>query len=238
MHGEDRVRTLSLYALCAVAIAGLVVLFQLRHPNDILAEVSAGRTRLHGLVASLSIWGSVLFILAYAALMTLIWIPSWPCSMIGGFLFGAAFGSVYSLIGSTLGAVVAFELARSGLAHRISHENPLFRRLHAGFQRDAFEYVIALRLLPVMPFGIIHVAAAVFGVPLRIFTIGTAIGMVPCIVIYSLLGTDLDRIAASGQRVDAATLTDSRVLVPLFALAALALVPIVIRRIRERYARS
>jgi uncharacterized membrane protein YdjX (TVP38/TMEM64 family) len=224
---------LGLYALCAFAVAGLIVLFELRHPFEILAMISAGRASLHALVSTLGFWAPVLFVLAYAGLMVLIWVPSWPCSMMGGFLFGTAAGTVYSLIGATLGAVAAFALARSGLAQRISQRNPLFRRLQVGFQRDALEYVVALRLLPVMPFGIIHVAAAVFGVPLGIFTLGTILGMIPCVLIYAALGADVDRIAAAGGRIDAATLTDSRVLVPLFALAALALVPVAIRRIRE-----
>lgn len=228
-----------LYTLCALALAGLVVfvLFEVRNPSEIFAGLTTGRARLHALVASLGLWGPLLFTLGFAALMLLIWVPTWPCSLIGGFLFGTAFGTGYSLVGSTLGAVAVFALARSGLAHRIPRWHPLLRRLHAGFQRDALEYVIALRLLPVMPFGIVHVAAAAFGVPLRIFTLGTFVGMIPFVLIWAALGADLDQIAASGKRIDIGTLASSRVLLPLFALAALALVPVAIRRIRERLAR-
>jgi uncharacterized membrane protein YdjX (TVP38/TMEM64 family) len=166
--------------------------------------------------------------------MVLIWVPSWPCTMIGGFLFGPVLGFGYSLIGSTAGAVAAYGLARTGLAHRVSRRYALVRRLHDGFARDALQYVIVLRLIPVMPFGIIHVAAAMFRVPLGTFVLGTVIGMIPCIAIYAVLGAQLDRIAAEGGHVNAATFLDVHVWGPLLALAALALAPTVVRWLRKR----
>lgn len=226
--------TLGLSVLCALAIVGVIALVEVRDPSALLAQLSQGRTELHGFVTRLGVWAPIAFIAAYAALMLLIWFPSWPCSMMGGFLFDAAGGTIYSLVGSTIGAVVVFELARAGLADRRSLQHPIVRRLDMGFQRDALEYVVALRVMPVMPFGIVHVAAGAFHVPLRTFTIGTAIGMIPCVLIYALLGADLDRIFAKGGHVSATTFLSPAVFGPLFALAALALVPVAVRRLRER----
>jgi uncharacterized membrane protein YdjX (TVP38/TMEM64 family) len=226
--------TLGLVALCVLAVTGVVVLVEYGNLPKILDELSAGRAHLHSLVATLGFWAPVIFIIAYAALMLLIWVPSWPCTVIGGFLFGTVEGTICSLIATTLGAVGVFELARAGLAQRLPRSHPLMRRLDAGFRRDALEYVIALRVMPVIPFGIIHVAAAAFGISLRVFTLGTVIGMLPCVLIYSFLGEDLDQVLANGGHLTVADFLSLRVMAPLFALAALALVPIAVRRFRER----
>jgi uncharacterized membrane protein YdjX (TVP38/TMEM64 family) len=89
-----------------------------------------------------------------------------------------------------------------------------------------------------MPFGVIHVASAAFGVPLRTFTTGTAIGMVPCVFLYGLLGAQLARVAAAGKTLDVATFVNPSVGVPLFGLAALALIPALIREVRARMVRA
>jgi len=229
-------RTIALAVLCVCAVAGALVLFEIRDPNELLVRIAQGRAAIHAHADGLGPWAPAVFVLGYAILMVLIWVPSWPCSMLGGFLFGALGGSVYSLAGSTLGAVAAYGLSRSGLAHRLSQQNPLLRRLRDGFHRDALEFIVALRIMPVMPFGIVHVAAAMFKVPLGTFTLGTAIGMIPCVAIYALLGTELDRLAQQGRRVDATAFADARVWGPLLALAALALVPVAVRRLRSHRA--
>jgi uncharacterized membrane protein YdjX (TVP38/TMEM64 family) len=215
-----------------MAAAGVLVLFEIRNPSRIISALSEGQGHLHVLVAKLGFWGPLLFMAGYCALMLMIWVPSWPCTLIGGFLFGPVPATIYSLIATTLGAMGVFALARSGLAHRIALESPFLRKLDAEFKRNAFEYVVALRILPIVPFGIVHVAAAVLGVSLRVFTLGTIVGMVPGIIIYAILGADLDRIAAAGQALDATTFLKPNVIGPLFALAALIVVPILVRRFR------
>jgi uncharacterized membrane protein YdjX (TVP38/TMEM64 family) len=229
-------KTVSIAALCVLSIAGICVVIEFRNLGDVLHEVVAAEADLHHLLAGLGVWGPLGFVAAYAVFMLGIWVPSWPLSVIGGFLFGPIFGTIYALVGSTLGAIGVFELTKSGLQQRIPRSGKLMQTLEAGFRRDALEYVIVLRVMPVMPFGIIHVAAAIFGIPLRIFVLGTVIGMVPCIAIYAILGNDLDKILGSGRKLDASTLLEPRVLLPLAALAALALVPIGLKRLRERRA--
>jgi uncharacterized membrane protein YdjX (TVP38/TMEM64 family) len=174
------------------------------------------------------------FVAGYAAAMLFIWIPAWPCTVIGGFLFGAMLGVPLSVAGSTLGAVGVFLLGRSVWARRIVFGHPTLQRLKEGCRRDAFAYLVALRLVPIMPFGVIHVAAAYFDVSLPTFILGTAAGMVPCIAIYSLLGADLDALALHGGVPDAHALLHPSILLPLSGLAVLALVPVVARRVRAK----
>jgi uncharacterized membrane protein YdjX (TVP38/TMEM64 family) len=204
------------------------------NPKQILVELSKERALLHAFVLQHSILAALIFVGAYAALMLLIWIPAAPCTIIGGLLFGVRLGVPYSVISSTLGAIGVFALGKSALGERISQNNALLYRLKDGFQKDALAYVAALRLMPAMPFGIIHVAAAYFDVPFSSFVLGTVLGMIPCIVIFSVLGVGLDSLIARGGGLNAQVFLKPDVVVPLTALAALALAPALIRRLRAR----
>ncbi len=227
--------TLQLVVLCVLGAAGIYAIFQVAHAQALLEQVYVGQARIHAFVAHLGLWGPILFIVIYAAIMLLIWFPSWPCILVGGFLFGPIPAAIYSLIASTTGAVGVFELTRAGLGHRIPRTSPMLRRLDAGFKRDALEYIIVMRLIPVMPFGIVHIGAGLLGVSLRTFALGTMVGMIPGTFFWALLGHDFAGLAARGAAFDARTFLSPNFSAPLFGLAALALAPMAIRRIRERF---
>jgi uncharacterized membrane protein YdjX (TVP38/TMEM64 family) len=228
----------SLAVLGFFAILGVCALIWLwnHRTGKLFADLLMYHQQIHAFASDHVLVAPAAFILAYAGLMLLIWIPSWPCTVLGGFLFGATLGIPCSLAGSTLGALGVFALGRSAWGRRLSVRNPLLQKIRHGLSRDAFAYVAALRLMPVMPFGIVHVAAAYFEVPLPAFTLGTMVGMVPCIVIYSLLGADIDLLASRGAVFNMAALMHPNVLVPLSGLAALAVVPAVLRQVRAKRA--
>jgi uncharacterized membrane protein YdjX (TVP38/TMEM64 family) len=88
-------RSWGIAALGCLAILGIVALIWLWHrqPEQILTDLSNHRAQLHAYILQNTLLASIAFIAAYAALMLLICIPSWPCTVIGGFLFGAVLGS-------------------------------------------------------------------------------------------------------------------------------------------------
>jgi uncharacterized membrane protein YdjX (TVP38/TMEM64 family) len=216
--------------LAIFAVLGVIVVLSVHHPDQLLNQLVADRAQAHAFVARMGLAAPLLYVLAYAALMLLLWLPAWPCTVVGGFLFGPWFAIPCALAGSTLGGTSAFLLARAGFGGRLPSRNPFVQRLAAGFQRDALSYVFALRVIPIMPFGIIHLAAAACNVPFWKFVLGTAAGMVPSIVIFAVLGSDLDSVANSGARLDVGILLRPNVAIPLSALALLAIVPATVKR--------
>jgi uncharacterized membrane protein YdjX (TVP38/TMEM64 family) len=202
-------------------------------PRQAFDQVAAQRAWFEAVVASHGVLAPMAYILCYAALMTLIWIPASMVTVIGGFLFGFWLGALCSLAGATLGATAVFLLARRGLVGLVRLAGPYVQRLEAGFRADALSYVLGLRLLPVVPFAVVTVVAAALGVSLRVFIVGTVLGIIPSTMIYAGLGNGLREATLDGAALDGALLLRPGLLLPLLGLAALIIAPVIWRRWRR-----
>ena len=169
----------------------------------------------------------------------------------GGFLFGVAIGASAAVIGATIGATLIFLLARSALGEPLLRRaGPRAQQLAQGFRADAFSYLLFLRLVPAFPFFLVNLVPAFAGVRLGPFVAATALGVIPASLVYAFAGTGLDSIITAQKnsyqdclaagRTDCLLSFDARdVLTPhllgaLVALGLLALVPVVVRRLRAR----
>ena len=89
-------------------------------------------------------------------------------TVIGGILFGAMLGGAAAMVGATIGAICIFLIARSAVGeHLVRRAGPLAEKLAQGFRDDAFSYLLFLRLVPIFPFWVINLVAALCGVRLR-----------------------------------------------------------------------
>jgi uncharacterized membrane protein YdjX (TVP38/TMEM64 family) len=168
----------------------------------------------------------------YAGLMTLLWIPPWLCTVVGGFLFGTWLGTPFALVGACSGAVAVFILARTGFGGLLERAGPTVRKLEAGFRRNAFSYLLALRLIPVVPFVAINLAAAAVALPLRTFALATLIGIAPSTLIYASIGDALAGVSEGQLALDSSLWSQPRFVLPLLGLAALAMLPVLYRWVR------
>jgi uncharacterized membrane protein YdjX (TVP38/TMEM64 family) len=87
--------------------------------------------------------------------------------------------------------------------------------------------------MPVVPFWMVNLAAATFGVRPAPFLLATAIGIVPGTTIYAGLGAGIGDVLAQGGRPDLAVVFTPPVLLPLMGLAGLALAPVAWRAWRR-----
>ncbi|HBA43933.1 MAG TPA: hypothetical protein DCZ07_13265, partial [Alphaproteobacteria bacterium] len=70
----------------------------------------------------------------------------------GGFLFGPVFGTLWTVIGATIGATLLFLAAKTALGDVLrAKAGPAIRRMEAGFQDNALSYMFVLRLVPIFP---------------------------------------------------------------------------------------
>jgi len=172
-------------------------------------------------------------------------------TVIGGILFGAVLGGAAALVGATTGAICIFLIARSAVGeYFVRRAGPLAEKLAQGFRADAFSYLLFLRLVPIVPFWLVNLVAALAGVRLAVFAGATALGIIPATFIFAFFGAGLDSVitaqqAAYGACVAAArpdcrlqfhlhTAITPELLAALGALGVLALVPVVVRRLRRR----
>jgi len=153
------------------------------------------------------------FSLPGAAIMTLA----------GGAVFGLATGTIVVSFASSIGATLAFLAARFIFRDSVQRRfKDRLQRLNDGVQRDGGFYLLSLRLVPVFPFFVINLVAAL--TPLRTWTFYwvSQIGMLPATLVYVYAGTQLGQLSAPG---------DILSLPLLGAFVLLALLPLLMRRV-------
>jgi len=214
-----------LLVLGALAIVGLVLIYFAGGPHRVLALVGEQGDKLHGLVARFGVGAALVFIVAYAALMTTLWVPAWPCTVTAGFLFGLWPGALCALAGATLGATAVFALARRGLSGVTRRADPFVRRFESGFRRSAFSYLLALRLVPFIPFNAVNVLSGIVGMRLGTYVLATVLGMVPSTLIYASFGHGLESLLRDDAARDTSIWSRPALVMLLVGLAVIALVP-------------
>lgn len=148
----------------------------------------------------------------------------------GGFLFGALLGTIAAVVGATAGASAVFLAARyvAGDILRRRAEGAV-RRMERGFRRNAFSYLLFLRLVPLFPFWLVNLVPAFLGVPFRIYLLTTIIGIIPGALVYSLVGDGLGAILDAGGEPDLDIIFEPKILAPMLGLALLSLLPVLWR---------
>lgn len=237
--------------LLVASMAGAYALGLHRYLSlDALLQHRAGLARFvdeHQVMALLA------FAAAYAASVALSIPGASLLTLIGGFLFGAWIGGVVSVLAATLGAIGVFLVARSALGEALQRKaGPALARILSGFKSDAVSYLLFLRLVPVFPFWLVNLAAALGGVTLMVFTWTTLLGIVPGTLALSFAGSGLDSViaaqadacaacAASGaadceQGLALSALMTPELVAGLVLLGCVALIPVIWRRISKRQA--
>lgn len=169
----------------------------------------------------------------------------------GGFVFGMVLATMATVVGATVGATLIFLVARTALSDWIAtRKAQWFQKLRAGFERDAFNYLLFLRLVPAFPFWFVNIAAAALGVKLRTFVVGTLIGIVPASLAFTSAGAGLGSIIAASKiaynhclasgggatcklTIPQSALFTKELALSLLLLGALSLLPIAIKRWRR-----
>jgi uncharacterized membrane protein YdjX (TVP38/TMEM64 family) len=140
--------------------------------------------------------GPLVFI-AVSATLTVCLFPGPLLAGASGLLFGTALGTPVSIAAATLGAVLAFLLAR-----RIAHDAVVelqgrrLAALRAWVGRRGFLSVLYARLAPGLPYNLVNYAAGLSPVTLRAFTAATALGCAPRAFAYTALGGSLNNLGS------------------------------------------
>jgi uncharacterized membrane protein YdjX (TVP38/TMEM64 family) len=151
----------------------------------------------------------------------------------GGFLFGVWIGGPATVIAATLGATLIFLAAKTAFGDALrARAGGFIAKLEKGFQENAFNYLLTLRLFPGAPFFIVNLVPAFLGVKLRDYFFATLLGIIPGTMVYSAVGAGLRAAFAAGTDVDPvaaarALLFQPIIIGPIIGLIALALLPVI-----------
>lgn len=231
-HGGLLKRFAPLAALVAVALLAYWSGLPQRLSPSALGREQA---QLHALVAAHPVLAVGAFVLGYAVLTGACLPIALMLSLVGGLVFGTWLGGAAVLFGATGGAIITYAAARSAFAPVLlgrARRDPRLQSVIQGFGRSAFTYILTLRLIPVVPFALVNIASGLAAVPLRAYALATLAGGVPTALIYAGLGAGLGEAIGSDAALKAA-LHSPRLLGPIAGLAVLALLPMLVKRLRR-----
>ena len=221
-------RTRSTIIRVIIALAAVVALVLLGR------QLSGQLPRLTAYVDGLGALGPIAFIAAYAV-ACVAFVPASLLTLAAGALFGVVRGTIFVLIGATLGALGAFlvarYLARDWVAARVA-KDPRFAAIDAAIAEQGRRVVFLLRLSPVIPFNVLNYALGLTKVRVADFVIASA-GMIPGTLLYVYTGKLASVVVGAS---DAATPPKGPAFYAVLGLglAATAAVTVLITRLAKR----
>jgi len=149
-------------------------------------------------------------------------------TMGGGYVFGVLLGTLYVNIGATSGATLAL------LASRYLFRDLVERRLgeklqpiQEGFAKNAFYYLLTLRLIPLFPFFLVNLVSGLTRIRITTYIFTTAIGIIPGSFVYCNAGRQLGSINSLEE------IASPRVLGAFTLLGLFALLPVLYKRFKK-----
>ncbi len=189
--------------------------------------LAAHEAELRQRVAQHPLWAAALYVVVYAAAVAISIPGAVVLTVSGGLLFGTAAGGALAVAGAWVGAVLLFLAARTALGPLLAaRAAPLLDRVRPGLQRDGFSYLLALRLIPVVPFWLTNLAPALVGMRLAPYAAATLLGIIPATLVFASIGAGVAGVLAEGGQPDLSVIVSAPVLLPLLGLALLSLLPV------------
>ncbi|MBD2196125.1 MULTISPECIES: TVP38/TMEM64 family protein [Calothrix] len=135
------------------------------------------------------IWAPVTYVIIYVV-ATILVLPSTALNLTGGAIFGPWLGTCWTSTGAIVAAIAAFIFARTigynAVAKRLAGR---WQAIDAEIRQGGVYYMFAIRLLPIMPYGLVNFAAGLSSVSFKDYLIGTILGTVPSVLPFVLLGS-------------------------------------------------
>src|SRR5207253_6777961 len=134
------------------------------------------------------VWGPTVYVVLYAVGPSFL-VPGAVMTIAGGLAFGTVKGSVYSLIGADIGAIVAFGAGRflgKSFVERIVGER--FNAWLHKIAKHGFQIIFYLRMVPIIPYNALNLLAGASPIEFRDYFWASMIGMVPGTILFAFLG--------------------------------------------------
>lgn len=213
---QTRVARLTLFVLLAGTISLAIVY---RDRFDAAA--------LQAWVQDAGAWAPLLFMLIYAVAAVL-FLPGSVLTLAGGALFGPLLGTVYNLTGATLGATLAFLVARYLASDWVAaRSGGRLKQLINGVEAEGWRFVAFVRLVPLFPFNLLNYALGLTRIRFSHYLLATCVCMLPGAIAYTYLGYAGREAVGGGEGLI------QKALLALALLAVVAFLPRLIGRLRE-----
>jgi len=211
----------------AAVIAGAIGAFVYFDLGQYLSldALKQNRDRLLILTESHYAASVALFILAYIVVTGLSLPGAVILTLAGGFVFGGVSGTLFVNIGATTGATLAFLASRYLLRDWVEQKfGRWIEPVQQGFAKNAFSYLLTLRLIPLFPFFVVNLVSGLTRVTVGTYVAATAVGIIPGSFVYAYAGRQLGTINSLKE------IASPNVIGAFILLGLLALAPIVYKK--------
>ncbi len=185
--------------------------------------------RLDGLVQAAGPFGPAVFIVIYA--LGTLFAPATPFTIAGAVIFGKLYGMFYNLAADILGASLGFFLGRyflHGMARNfLESKLPWLDRKVA---EEGFSVIFYLRIFW-FPFIVLNYAAGATRIRFLEYLLGTALGLLPPVFIFTYFVGAMKEILAAYER--PADLLTVHTLFPVGLLIVSFFIPAAVKRLRK-----
>lgn len=212
-----------------------------------LSSIIMHREILSSFVADNLIIGLFAFLVVYAGLVAISFPGASLLTILAGFLFGGVIGGITTVFAATIGATLIFLIARSSFGEVMEKKASGFvKKLANGFQENAFEYLLTIRLTPLFPFWVMNIVPAILNMRLVPYTTATFIGIIPGTFAFSYIGAGLDSVIAAQENanpgcgaagtceVELSALITTEIIIAMLGLAFISTLPVIIKKWKAR----
>ena len=202
-----------------VLVAGIVLAVLYRDKFDVAA--------LERWIEDAGIWAPLLFIAVYA-IAAVLFLPGSVMTLAGGALFGPVLGTFYNLTGATIGATLAFLIARYLASDWVADKaGGRLKQLINGVEGEGWRFVAFTRLVPLFPFNLLNYALGLTRIRLSHYLFATYTCMLPGAIAYTYLGYAGREAVGGGEGLV------QKALLALALLAVVAFLPRLIGKLRR-----
>jgi uncharacterized membrane protein YdjX (TVP38/TMEM64 family) len=213
-------------ALAALLVAGVAAFIAAGGPHYLSLEtIKEHRAALLEFTQQHYTQALLIALAAYIA-TTALSIPSGTLfALLLGFLFGRWVATALVLVGAAIGTSLLFLAVRHLFAHAVRRRlGPKATRVEAGFAKNAFGWMLFLRLTPMVPYWLVNLVPAITSIRIGTYALATVLGIVPITLVVTSLGERLGQIESLHD------LLAPETLLLLALLGVLALVPVALRQ--------
>lgn len=186
------------WAEIGITLLGLALLAAVVVAVDPLREsvsalIQGDQEEVRNQIDRLGFWGPLL-ILALTVLHAIVFYPAEIVDAAAGFAYGFFPALLLMMVGWLANGLVCWAIGRS-IARPLLDRwfgAERFERVERAIERGGATLLIAMRLIPILPFSIVSYAAGAARVPLARFLWTTAVGYLPITAIAVYFGTRLE----------------------------------------------
>jgi uncharacterized membrane protein YdjX (TVP38/TMEM64 family) len=177
-------------------------------------------------VLALGVWAPIGFVVLYG-LSTVAMVPGSVFDLAGGALWGPYFGSLINLAGGSLGAALAFLVARYVARDWVQlRAGPRTKGIMQSVDADGWKFVAFVRIVPIFPYNVVNYLLGLTQIPFHQYMLATIVFMSPATVVYTYIGH------ASRQAIAGNTDNLRYALLALGLLAVLLVLPRIYKKFR------